>query len=134
MSTLKRWALPLLLSLSVTGCIDSQLLQRDPTIDQFYTLDKQKLRLCRGASSSCHNLVIVAYSLTVIPEIEQAYGGEINGPNYPVQLAQLLMNPPRGEYEATALGSEDRYLRLPVNSQTDTVWHALERANKQLYE
>ncbi|WP_188751293.1 hypothetical protein [Marinobacterium zhoushanense] len=134
MNRARRWTLPLLLALALGGCIDSQLLQRDPTIGQFYTLDTERLRLCQGSSVLCHDLVIVAYSRTVLPEVEKIYGAEVRGPNYPLSFARLLMNPPGGEYQPSAVGSDSRYLRLPANELTDTAWRALERTRKQPYE
>lgn len=134
MNRLYRWALPLLLTPVLGGCLDSKLLQRDPTIGQFYTLDSEKLTLCRGLSNQCHSLITIAYSRELLPEVERAYGSSVNGPNYPLSFAQLLMNPPGGEYKVSTVDSNGRYLRLPVNNQTDAAWNVLEEAMDQIYD
>lgn len=134
MNRLYRWVLPLLLTPALGGCMDSQLMQRDPTVDRFYSLDSETLQLCRGLSKQCHSLITIAYSRELLPKIEQAYGSEITGPNYPLSLAQLMMNPPGGEYKTSTVDSNGRYLRLPVNDQTDTAWHVLEQAFNQIYD
>ncbi|MBV1788798.1 hypothetical protein KQ940_12100 [Marinobacterium sp. D7] len=124
-----------LLGATLSGCIDTgDLMKQDPSVDQFYTLDKDRLLLCRGTSNQCQDLTLIASAEELMPQIERIYGGTISGPNYPVSLAKLITEPPQGQYKATPLGESGRYLQLPINRQTDSVWDTLKKARNQVYD
>jgi len=123
-----------LLGAMLAGCMGSSGLQRDPTVDQFYTLNKERLLLCRGTSSQCQDLILIASAQEFLPPIERAYGTEVRGPNYPLSLAKLLMEPPQGQYEATPIGDSGRIVQLPINRLTDSVWQALKKARNTIYD
>lgn len=121
-----------LITLSLAGC-GGDLLKQDPTIDQFYTLDSEKLRLCQGLSNSCRDLIPFASALHLIPKIERGYDTDLKGPNYPLSLARLMIDPPNGDYKVSPVDENGRYLRLPINEQTDLVWDVLQEAHESIY-
>ncbi|WP_432697619.1 hypothetical protein ACQUQP_04515 [Marinobacterium sp. YM272] len=121
-----------LIALSLTGC-GGDFLKQDPTVSQFYTLDTDKLLLCQGLSKSCRDLIPIASAQHLVPKIEQAYDGELTGPNYPINLARMLIDPPNGGYKASPVDENGRYVQLPINAQTDTVWDVLKQAHDSIY-
>lgn len=123
-----------LLAVALSGCINTDNLLKPATgVDEYYTFDSQQLRLCRGQSKNCYDLAVIVSDRLQLAPVEQAYGSQISGPNYPLQLAQTLINPPHGEYQAQPQGEDGRYYRLPINQQTDAVWQALGNAFDGLY-
>lgn len=129
----KIWLTPLL-ALALSGCINTDnLLKPAPGVDEYYTFDSQQLRLCRGESRTCHELSVIVSDRLVLKPVEQAYNSRINGPNYPMQLARLLLNPPHNEYDAQPIGDGEHTYRLPINDQTNAVWQALDTAFNNLY-
>lgn len=122
-----------LISLALAGC-GGDFLKQDPTVDQFYTLDSEKLQLCQGLTNSCMDLIPIASTQHLVPKIERAYGADLTGPNYPLNLARMLINPPDGSYKASPVDENGRYTRLPINEQTDTVWDVLKEAHESIYE
>ncbi len=128
-----RYLTPLLLLLTLTGCSGS-LLQRDPTVYEFYRLDTQKLRMCQGLSGGCLDLSLIAFGGENRPAIERAFNAKIAGPNYPLSLARMLLNPPGGEYQTKVIDENGRYYQLPGNAQTDATWQALQRSFDTLYD
>lgn len=127
-----RYLTPLLLLLALTGC-SANLLQDDPTVREFYRLDTQKLRLCQGLTGGCLDLSLIASGGENRPAIARAFKTEVSGPNYPLSLARLLLNPPGNEYKASVLDENGRYYKLPGNAQTDAAWQALQRSFDTLY-
>jgi len=123
-----------LLAVALSGCINTDnLLKPAAGVDEYYTFDSQQLRLCRGQSNNCYDLAVIVSDRLLLSPVEQAYGSQISGPNYPLQLAKTLLNPPHDEYEPQPQDEEGRYYRLPINQQTDAVWQALASAFDGLY-
>ncbi|MFN3880291.1 MAG: hypothetical protein ACK4L8_02535 [Nitrincola lacisaponensis] len=123
----------LLLGILVSGCIKTDnLLQRDPTSREYYKLDTRDLRLCRGETTNCFGLSHIASARHHLRPMEARYGQRVNGPNYPVNFARMLINPPAGSYTAEQVS--DRYYHLPVNEWTDTAWESLENVYKAHYD
>ncbi|SEG60919.1 hypothetical protein [Marinobacterium lutimaris] len=122
-----------LITLSLAGC-GGDFLKQDPTVDQFYTLDSEKLMLCRGLTRECRDLIPIASAQHLAPKIERAYGTDLKGPNYPLNLTRMMINPPDGSYKASPVDENGRYIRLPINEQTDLVWDVLQEAHDSIYE
>ena len=126
--------LTLALALLLTGCIKTEgLLQRDPTANQYYKLDSQELRMCRGETSKCYDLAPIASARAVLRPMEAKYGQRVAGPNYPVNFAKMLLNPPNNSYTPERQG-EGRFYHLPINEYTDTAWSTLEDVYRAYYE
>lgn len=120
--------------LALGGCVNlSGALKEDPTADEFYTLDTRYYRLCRGETSRCQDLTSIVSVRAQLRPIEQAYGHKIQGPNYPTDLARMILTPPDGSYASEAVGSDGRYFRVPVNRHTKTVWDTLDKAYHSIY-
>ncbi len=120
--------------LALGGCVNlSGALKEDPSADQFYTLDTRYYRFCRGETSDCQELTSIVSVRAQLKPIEQAYGRKIQGPNYPTDLARMILTPPDGSYQSEAMGDDGRYFRIPINPHTDTVWHTLDKAYQSIY-
>lgn len=118
----------------LTGCLKTEgLLQRDPTANQYYKLDTQELRVCRGETSRCYALAPIASARTVLRPFEEKYGKRVASPNYPVNFARMLLNPPDNSYTPERIG-EGRFYHLPINDYTDTAWTTLEAVYKAYYD
>ena len=115
----------------LSGCLT---LQPAPGVGEYYTLDTKKLTICMGDSHRCHTLIDFAYSQETLPPVENAYGKKVDGPNYPVEMARMMLNPPNNLYKASVKDSNGRYYKVPVNTQTNTVLRALEKASNTLYQ
>ncbi|WP_417581815.1 hypothetical protein [Nitrincola sp.] len=127
-------AMTLILGSLLSGCIKTDnLLQRDPTANQYYKLDSQDLRLCRGESRNCYGLAHIVSAREKLSEMETMYGQRVSGPNYPVNFARMLVNPPNGSYSVKQLEG-GRFYQLPVNDYTDSAWSALSQVHKAYYE
>ncbi|QEW07720.1 hypothetical protein [Nitrincola iocasae] len=127
-------SMTLMLGSLLSGCIKTDtLLQRDPTADQYYILDSRDLRLCRGETSDCYDLTPVASARIQLRPMEVKYGQRVNGPNYPVNFARMLINPPAGSYSVEQLEG-GRFYRLPVNDYTDTAWRSIEDVFSAFYD
>lgn len=120
--------------LALGGCVNlSGALKEAPSADQFYTLDTRYYRFCRGETSDCQELTSIVSVRAQLKPIEQAYGRKIQGPNYPTDLARMILTPPDGSYQSEAMGADGRYFRIPINPHTDTVWHTLDKAYQSIY-
>lgn len=120
--------------LALGGCVNlSGALKEDPTADQFYTLDTRYYRFCRGETVDCQDLTSIVSVRAQLKPIEQIYGRTIQGPNYPTDLARMILTPPDGSYSSKALGTDGRYYRVPVNRHTNTVWETIHKAYYSIY-
>ena len=127
-------AITLVLGSLLSGCIKTEnLLQRDPTANQYYKLDSQDLRLCRGESRDCYALAHIVSAREKLRPMEAKFGQRVRGPNYPVNFARMLINPPADSYSVKQLEG-GRYYQLPVNDYTDSAWNALNQVHKAYYE
>ena len=114
---------------ALTGCgsISSGLSSLTPkAIDtSFYLIDRKAKFMCEGDSKSCRDLTYVVSSRAQLAPIEKAYGQKVAGPNYPANLATMLIYPQDKSYQATPVGSEGRYFRIPNNQKTQIAWLTL---------
>lgn len=118
--------------LTLSGCVGQSAVQ-DASEEAFYTLDTRYFHLCRGSSRTCLDLTYIVSMRTQLGPIETVYGRRIKGPNYPLDLTQMLIAPPDGSYTSSAMDAEGRYRRLPANTHTDRVWQTLESGIGGLY-
>lgn len=131
---LHKIAMTLILGGLLSGCIKTDnLLQRDPTANQYYKLDSRDLRLCRGETSDCFGLTPIVSARDKLRPMEAKYGQRVNGPNYPVNFARMLINPPAGSYNVEQLEG-GRFYRLPINAYTDTAWGVLDQVYRDFYD
>ncbi|MBR9827923.1 MAG: hypothetical protein GYB41_04675 [Oceanospirillales bacterium] len=120
--------------LALGGCVNlSGALKEDPTADQFYTLDTRYYRFCRGETANCQDLTSIVSVRAQLAPIEKVYGRTISGPNYPTDLARMILTPPDGSYTSTPMDSDGRYFRIPINTHTDTVWTTIDNAYNSIY-
>lgn len=130
---LHKIVMTLILGGLLSGCIKTDnLLQRDPTANQYYKLDSRDLRLCRGETSDCYGLTPIVSARIQLRPMEAKYGQRVNGPNYPVNFARMLINPPEGSYSVEQLEG-GRFYRLPINEYTDTAWDVLDQIYRDFY-
>lgn len=115
------------------GCMSLGGLQGNPD-EPFYTLDTRELSLCKGTSRTCMDLSYIVSVRARLKPIENLYGKPVSGPNYPLTLTRMLMNPPEGAYTVEPVDESGRYLRLSRNDYTDKVWNTLDQAIGSLYD
>lgn len=129
---MKKVLLLLSATLLLSGCL-GQISRpaTDTAAQDYYLLDARSLRLCKGESTRCFALAPVASARTQLRPLELRYGQSVSGPNYPLNLARMLINPPDGSYESIAV--DDRHYRLPMNAHTDTAWRTLENIYRSYY-
>lgn len=106
---------------------------KDESIGEFYSLDTRDFRLCKGTSTHCVSLITVVSMQHELGPIEDKFGRAVRGPNYPLDLTRMLISPPNEAYTSQRLDAEGRYRRLPVNSQTNTVWSLMKSGSEQMY-
>ena len=129
---MKRVLLLLSATLLLSGCLGQVSLPgRESGAEDYYLLDARSLILCKGESTRCFALAPVASARTQLRPLESRYGQSVSGPNYPLNLARMLINPPDGSYESVAV--DERHYRLPVNGHTDTAWRTLEGIYRSYY-
>lgn len=132
--TLRMLGITLLMAVFLSGCIKTQnLLQRDPTANAYYKLDSRDLRLCKGETTRCFAFAPIVSARTLLRPMETQYGQRVSGPNYPVNFARMLLNPPNDSYTAEQQ-DDGRFYHLPVNEYTDSAWTVLEDVYKAYYD
>lgn len=123
-----------ILMLIVSGCVKTDtLLQRDPTSSSYYSLDTRTLTLCRGETSNCYPLARIASARDKLQPMEEKYGQRVAGPNYPLNFARMLINPPANSYTPDAQ-ADGRFYHLPINAYTDAAWSSLEAVYAAYYD
>ncbi|MBA4502823.1 hypothetical protein [Marinobacterium marinum] len=121
--------------LALGGCVNlSGALKEAPGVNEFYTLDTRYYLFCQGESARCQDLTAIVSVRSQLKPIEQIYGRSVQGPNYPTDLARMILTPPDNSYISTAVDSENRYFRVPVNRHTRTVWETLDKAYHSIYQ
>jgi len=118
--------------LTLSGCV-GQSAVNNASDEAFYTLDTRYFHLCRGSSRTCLDLTYIVSMRTQLGPIETMYGRRIKGPNYPLDLTQMLISPPDGSYASSVLDGEGRFRRLPANAHTNKVWQTLDNGIGGLY-
>ncbi len=120
--------LALALTLTLTGCLSLETKQED-----FYTLDTRYLELCRGTSSNCLELALVAPGIVLADPIEEAYAQQLTPPNYPLSLAKMMLKPSDESYSATPADDSGRFYVLPMNDKTTVAWDTLNSIHDWIY-
>lgn len=124
----------LMLMFFVSGCIKTEgLLQRDPTANAYYKFDSRDLRMCRGETSNCYTLAPIVSVRYKLQPMEEQYGQRVAGPNYPLNFARMLINPPANSYTPDAQ-ADGRFYHLPINAYTDAAWSSLEAVYAAYYD
>ncbi|MBP0048140.1 hypothetical protein H9C73_05285 [Marinobacterium sp. AK62] len=118
---------------TLSGCMSLGGLQGNPD-EPFYTLDTRQLSLCKGTSRTCMDLSYIVSVRARLKPIENLYGQTVSGPNYPLTLARMLMNPPEGAYTVEQVDDDGRYIRLGRSEHTKRVWETLDQAIDSLYD
>ncbi|WP_299195263.1 hypothetical protein [uncultured Amphritea sp.] len=122
-----------LMTLALTGCMDSITKLSEPADVSYYTVDLKNFSYCQGNRSTCRDLSSIVSSTQYAGPIEQAYGYKISGPNYRGSLLRMILNPEGAPYTAEKASDNGRFYRVPANAYTDTVWQTLENINDALY-
>ncbi|WP_415892584.1 hypothetical protein ACMXYN_15315 [Neptuniibacter sp. PT8_73] len=126
----------LIAGLSLSGCMSMDSLslgKSEPTETDYYLIDTKFRFFCLGNTKQCRDMTKVVSSRAQLKPIEEAYGMPVKGPNYPVSLTRMLMNPADGSYKSTPVGDTGRYFKIPVNDKTLTAWNTLSDIEKDLY-
>lgn len=123
--------------LSLSGCISMDALTSSnttPSDTSYFIIDTKKRFLCMGNSNRCFDMTKIVSAQHLLEPIEQEYDSEIKGPNYPVSLMRIIMNPKDDSYQTTPAGSEGRYFKIPRNKKTNIAWKTLATVETYLYE
>lgn len=126
----------LIASLSLSGCVSMDSLslgKSEPTKTDYYLIDTKFRFYCLGNTTQCRDMTKIVSSRGQLGPIETAYGQAIKGPNYPVTLTRMLLNPSDGSYKSTPVGTTGRYFSVPVNDKTRTAWNVLSDIEGNLY-
>lgn len=131
-----RIALCLIAVLGLSGCISMDSItpsKREPADTSYYLLDTKYRFFCLGNTKQCRDMTKIVSSRAELIPIEKTYGQKIAGPNYPVSLARMVMNPADGSYTSSPVGSDGRIFKIPVNDKTKVVWETLSRIEDNLF-
>ncbi len=131
-----RIALFLVAVLSLSGCVDvnSIMPEKGQAADRSYYLVDTKFRfMCMGNTKECRDMTKIVSSRAELKPIEEAYSQQVEGPNYPVSLALMLLHPINNSYQAKPIGNEGRYYSIPINEQTKIVWETLSSIEQNLF-
>ncbi|EAR63032.1 hypothetical protein [Neptuniibacter caesariensis] len=131
-----RKGLLLITAMTLTGCLGLDTMKSDqgtPKDTSYYLIDTKYKYLCLGNTSKCKDMTKIVSAQDKFTPIEQAYGKPIAGPNYPISLIRMLLNPQDGSYQSTQQGTTGRLYRIPRNEMTQTVWRTLEVIERDLY-
>ncbi len=123
-----------LITLALTGCMDSITKLSDPTDTSYYTVDLKNFSYCQGSSSTCHDLSSIVSSTQYAGPIEKVYGSKIHGPNYRGSLVRMILKPEGAPYNVEKTSENGRFYRVPANTYTDTVWQTLQNISDALYD
>lgn len=124
----------ILITLTLSGCMDSITKLSEPADISYYTVDLKNYNYCQGSSSTCHNLSMIVNGTQFAGPIETVYATKITGPNYRGSLLRMMLNPPDASYQVEKTSENGRYYRLPANQHTDTVWQAFDDISDSFYE
>ncbi len=122
-----------LLTLTLTGCMNSITKLIEPVDRSFYTVDLKNYSYCQGSSSSCYNLSSIVNGTQFAGPIEDVYSRKIAGPNYRGNLLRMMLDPETAPYSVEKTSENGRFYRLPANIHTDTVWRSLKDINDSFY-
>lgn len=132
-----RKSLLMMTALTLTGCLSVDSLkpgQGVPKDTDYYLVDIKYRFFCLGTTNSCRDMTKIVSAQDKLAPIEQVYGAKVKGPNYPVSLTRMVLNPPDDSYQNTPVGTNGRYFKIPINDKTKTVWRALGLAENDLYQ
>ncbi|WP_415906194.1 hypothetical protein ACMXYX_15005 [Neptuniibacter sp. QD72_48] len=126
----------LIAGLSLSGCMSMDSLslgKSEPTETDYYLVDTKFRFICLGNTTQCRDMTKIVSSRSQLAPIEEAYGTKVKGPNYPVSLTRMLLNPADGSYTSSPAGTTGRYFKIPVNDKTQIAWDALGTIESGLY-
>lgn len=126
-------------ALILSGCVNlgamkDSISNREGADTSYYLIDAKFRFFCLGNTRQCRDMTKVVSSRSMLVPIEKAYGAKVKGPNYPVTLTRMLMTPLDGSYEATPVGSQGRYFKVPVNDKTNIAWDTLSDIENKLFD
>ena len=75
----------------------------------------------------------VVSSRAQLRPIESAYGTKVKGPNYPVSLMRMIMNPADQSYKSVPVGDDGRFFKVPINDKTQVAWDTLSNIESNLF-
>lgn len=132
-------ALTAFLSASVvlTGCVSVDSLMPEPSAAKdtsFYRIDTKARALCLGETTRCRDYTKIVSALPQLRPIEKDYGTQVKGPNYPVSLMRIMMQPADGAYVAQPLGTDGRHFSIPITPRTQKAWRILEEIERSHYD
>ena len=123
--------------IGLNGCISMDAITpsfKAESDTSFYLIDTKYRFFCEGDSKRCRDMTKVVSSRGQLYPIEKAYNQQVKGPNYPVSLMLIIMNPNDKRYKATPVGGEGRYFKVPKNDSTDLVWTTLTSIQDDLFD
>lgn len=119
--------------LFLAGCGSISVPKSNMERGSFYSIDLQKLVVCHHIETTCLSLTLMASYHRPLDGIAAEYGqAAIPGPNIPLNLARLMINPPDQRYSAEQRGETGRYYRVPINASTNKIWAGLRAADDNL--
>lgn len=125
-----------LLGIALSGCLnmDSLSLGKGEERDtSFYLVDAKYRFICLGNTKICKDMTKIVSARSMLRPVEKAYDTTITGPNYPVSMVRMLLNPKDESYKSMPVGKEGRYFKLPKNEKTNTVWETMLRIEEDLF-
>jgi hypothetical protein len=130
--TYKEMAMRSLLVLSLifglSGCLSMDSITPSPKAPRdtsYYLIDTQFRLFCQGNTKRCADMTKIVSSRAQLRPIEATYNTTVKGPNYPVSLMRMLMNPADKSYSSNPVGKDGRYYKIPSNDKTDVAWETL---------
>ncbi|WP_409525020.1 hypothetical protein [Nitrincola sp. MINF-07-Sa-05] len=117
----------------LAGCGSISVPKSNMERGSFYSIDLQKLVVCHHLETDCLSLSSLASYHHPLDGIAAEYGQpEISGPNIPLSIARLMVNPPDQRYTAEQRGETGRFYRVPINASTNKIWAGLRAADDNL--
>ncbi|MBN0987053.1 hypothetical protein [Amphritea pacifica] len=123
----------LLITLALTGCMDSISKLSEPVDTSYYTVDLKDYEYCRGNTKQCLSMTLIGTGLPYFKPIEEAYSQKLSGKNSLKALIHMLLTSENAKYPIVKDSENGRYYRLGANKQTDTVWKTLKHIEESLY-
>lgn len=130
---MKRFITLLLSVFVLAGCSSVSIPKSSMERGSFYSVDLQTLTVCHHIETTCLSLTLMASYHRPLDGIAAEYGvAQIPGPNIPLSLGRLMINPPDQRYSAEQRGETGRFYRVPINASTNRIWAGLRAADDNL--
>lgn len=131
-----RLAMFLTISIALSGCVNVNSLvpeERQSVGHNYFLIDTKFRLFCRSDSKNCKDMTKIVSARAQLQPIETAYGKAVTGPNYPISLSRMIMQPEDGHYNAKPIGDDGRFFSIPVTPRTQLVWDTLSSIEEELY-